>query len=817
MPAGSILPVSASFLVNGTIMPGMSVPVAPLAAGDADVLLTDELLAQLSLLAPLQRRPALYRFRGSVALRRYRAGEAVIRQGERGRSAFYVLTADDTLALLNALCRGARPRRPDPELLVEREAARRRVEKSQATEAVLRFGALAGPRLAHPGGSYPQEIDPRYTTVSEGELVGEAACLEGTPQPVTVVALRDCFLLEMQADFLAAVQEDPVQKARADSAYRTHILRLQLGRLPLFQDLSAEEFALVSDAVELRTVSPGTVIWDEHERCNGLYVVRAGIVKLVKNVSSLLGPDDVADWTRLREVLRDANRGRAPVAALWRRLSPAGRAVLSGPGAPGGPSESDRTEILNALNELILASDLLSEPELRSLADGVLPLGSGEVARRANRFAIAAVLRAALHPSGRGRGPECVLTYCTRGDVFGLPDLLLKRLCSATAVALGHPNALGRVELAWLPAAAFWRLLREVPRLREPLKQETARQRRNTDRRLATHPWDDPARQFSNEAVALGLVQGQQLMLIDLDRCTRCDECVHACASSRDDGLSRLFLDGARFGRHLVPTTCRACLDPVCLIGCPVGSIHRGPGQEIVIENWCIGCGLCSETCPYGAIQLHDVGLIPEAGSGWLFGSGETIGKAAWQRPEFRTAGWMEGTAPFFLDRSMRERLRDAGQRHDPRSIAFRHEFSPGSAAINEAGAYRLEVQSFGDVRVWVNGRECLPNDKPRGGRYVYTITAEGGGLRKGTNLLAAEVQVSQDGDAKQEPVFQARLDALRSEVTADNPMALASRPVTRRAAVCDLCAEQPAGPACIRACPHDAARRVDAHSGLPA
>jgi len=60
-----------------------------------------------------------------------------------------------------------------------------------------------------------------------------------------------------------------------------------------------------------------------------------------------------------------------------------------------------------------------------------------------------------------------------------------------------------------------------------------------------------------------------------------------------------------RFDKYLVATSCRSCRDPLCMIGCPVGSIRRRDSLEIVIEDWCIGCGLCAESCPYGNINLH--------------------------------------------------------------------------------------------------------------------------------------------------------------------------------------------------------------------
>jgi len=102
-----------------------------------------------------------------------------------------------------------------------------------------------------------------------------------------------------------------------------------------------------------------------------------------------------------------------------------------------------------------------------------------------------------------------------------------------------------------------------------------------------------------------GLYLAQSLLVLDLERCTRCDECTKACADTHD-GVTRLVRDGLRFDKYLVASSCRSCMDPYCLVGCPVDAIHRnGDSLEIEIEDYCIGCGLCADNCPYGNINMH--------------------------------------------------------------------------------------------------------------------------------------------------------------------------------------------------------------------
>ncbi len=108
-----------------------------------------------------------------------------------------------------------------------------------------------------------------------------------------------------------------------------------------------------------------------------------------------------------------------------------------------------------------------------------------------------------------------------------------------------------------------------------------------------------------------GLFEAQNLLLIDLENCTRCDACVRACAQAHD-GVSRLLRDGLRYEHFLVATACRSCRDPLCMTQCPVGSIRRKENLEIIIEDWCIGCGKCAELCPYGNINMHPLEVMKE-------------------------------------------------------------------------------------------------------------------------------------------------------------------------------------------------------------
>lgn len=103
-------------------------------------------------------------------------------------------------------------------------------------------------------------------------------------------------------------------------------------------------------------------------------------------------------------------------------------------------------------------------------------------------------------------------------------------------------------------------------------------------------------------------VQGTAAMVIDLDRCTRCDDCVRACAATHDNN-PRFIRHGPVHDHFMVATACMHCADPVCMIDCPTGAIHRDQleGQVVINEQTCIGCSSCANKCPYHAIRMVEI------------------------------------------------------------------------------------------------------------------------------------------------------------------------------------------------------------------
>lgn len=152
------------------------------------------------------------------------------------------------------------------------------------------------------------------------------------------------------------------------------------------------------------------------------------------------------------------------------------------------------------------------------------------------------------------------------------------------------------------------------------------------------HPKDNRILAAATREIETGVVDGVNLMVMDMAKCVRCGNCSLAC--HKVHGTTRLTRRGIHIERPfrengdtiqsvLVPTVCMHCQDPECLTGCPTGAIARLPDGQIDIEpKTCIGCGDCATQCPYNAISM-----IPRGGNASGNGGGLLSWFSLWQAP----------------------------------------------------------------------------------------------------------------------------------------------------------------------------------------
>lgn len=477
----------------------------------------------------------------------------------------------------------------------------------------------------------------------EGDLFGEMSCLNRVPRSAWVIADQECYMLEMLRNVLDILHNDPVYKERMDVIYRQRVLEGHIRRLSIFEDVTDEEYARMHESIELIEVPTGGVIFEQFDSPEAFYVIRSGMVKVVANAWTQVRAAEFSEvqWAGLAtEILAPRNDEHfLKVTAAWGGGVREAASRIAEAGAKGEMiGKVDQSALLAGLNEFIVKGalhekfgkttaevrDAINSPVLRLAIDGFSdkPDGWSELERRMFHRLLLEHVFANMPARSATAGPRRTLSYLGHGDYFGETGVVRQLPRNATVYAYDHPDGgakqrlpdsrtgavPSRVELLKISKQAFHDLLLSSLTVHTKVKQVIA----SRELQAAAHTRSDISAFISTQAQSaayeeLGLVQGQQLMLIDLDRCTRCNQCVDACVASHDDGRTRLYLDGPRFENYLVPISCRSCLDPVCMIGCPVGAINRGDKGAIVIQSWCIGCEMCAKQCPYGSILMNPV------------------------------------------------------------------------------------------------------------------------------------------------------------------------------------------------------------------
>ncbi len=199
-----------------------------------------------------------------------------------------------------------------------------------------------------------------------------------------------------------------------------------------------------------------------------------------------------------------------------------------------------------------------------------------------------------------GRGQRAT-TYLSKGMTFGEIELLIPEIEDWTSTV----SSAGYSELVRISNREIRQVLRLFPDLEQPLWEQAVARIKETGSSLRSLQKSE----FLEFSLDRGLVEGNSILAIDLTRCTRCDECVRACADTHG-GRPRFVREGEKYENLLIARACYHCQDPVCLIGCPTGAIRRANVGEVVEinEDVCIGCGNCANNCPYDAIVMHPTG-----------------------------------------------------------------------------------------------------------------------------------------------------------------------------------------------------------------
>jgi Fe-S-cluster-containing dehydrogenase component/CRP-like cAMP-binding protein len=202
---------------------------------------------------------------------------------------------------------------------------------------------------------------------------------------------------------------------------------------------------------------------------------------------------------------------------------------------------------------------------------------------------------------------ERTIRYLGKGEVFGLPELLCGAEREGPLDLQFSLRAIGHVDVLIIPTAVVEQYI--APRF-QPAEIDAMRERMERERQIDLER--EAGARFDAEMVEFLVEEryanGTATMLIDLDRCTRCDDCVRACAATHDNNPKFIRHGQVRNG-IMVAHSCMHCVDPVCMIGCPTGAIHRESieGQVVINDLTCIGCATCANSCPYDNIQMVEI------------------------------------------------------------------------------------------------------------------------------------------------------------------------------------------------------------------
>ena len=175
-----------------------------------------------------------------------------------------------------------------------------------------------------------------------------------------------------------------------------------------------------------------------------------------------------------------------------------------------------------------------------------------------------------------GEKGEEILAYLGPEDFFGDEEATKSAPYGATAVAV-EP-----VECIVVPRTTVWSIYVKQPELFSEFRRySTARSAQQSGLLQSKTSMG-----FVRDVLEAGLGQARSALIINMESCVRCGNCVQAC----DDlhGFSRIARRGKKMTHRTslesakkheslyFPTSCLQCATPECMVGCPTGANRPG-------------------------------------------------------------------------------------------------------------------------------------------------------------------------------------------------------------------------------------------------
>ena len=516
--------------------------------------------------------------------REYEKGDVICEAGAYGSTAFLLVEGTASVALPERAAAQPVAGRTRGSLTRLQRIFRRRTRAPYDAPDATAVGEVSA------YASVSCDRPPLPVMLGAGAVFGVDACINFFPREATVRAEERCVAVEMLRSVFDTIRLAGAAGDEIDTAYAAAAIRNQLSLSSVFRDLTGEQLDRLAQGAELlmndSDAIHNDVIYTEGEAADAVYLVRAGTIKLSQQkaggelIFSYLGRGNAFGFEALLP-------GRESTALVLR--------CTSHPGAV--PDVEIRGSVTLG----------------RSAAcEARLPKEARAVSRRHCRFQVRdddVYLVDLDSDNGTTLNGEAIReAIVAAGDVITIVDYtfeLRRVVTDTTAVAaprtrVATATGLDNFEVVKVATADVLRAAAENDRFLVSAKAAA--------RAFEAAAYQRPASEQAlvDDLIGLNLYNSQNVLLIDLDRCTRCDECVKACATAHG-GVARFTRDGPRLGHYLVTMACRSCTDPKCMIGCPVGSIRRKDSLEIHIEDWCIGCERCASQCPFGNINMVEL------------------------------------------------------------------------------------------------------------------------------------------------------------------------------------------------------------------